>query len=669
MNKRLQQLIAPGTRLFLILMALFAIVTFFLGDETLAIAEAGVTVLVAVYAFLDARRRRRELVEYIEGVTYDAESAKNNTLMHFPLPIVVFRMDDYKVIWANQIFFNIFGGEKPSFDAILSDMVPGFNSRWLLEGKNQYPGLVQIGDRKYQLHGNIIRSKGENVESSERSFMGITYWVDVTDYDSIKQEYENSRPVTMILVVDNYEELMKNLPDRARTELRSQIDDKVTQWCEGKNGFVRFFDRDRYLFMFESRYMKEITDGKFSILETVQEIVNPSGIRATLSIGVGMDGSGFEENYSFANLSVEMALSRGGDQAGAGGFWGYRKFFGGRGTEVASRSKVKSRVTAGALAELIRVSSQVYLMGHKLADMDAVGSAVGMVCICRKLGKDAKIVIDPVKNASHKVIDALKATPEYRDVFIQPDDAIVRADSRTLLIVVDTNRPEQVESEALLESCNRVAVIDHHRRAASYIQNAAVTFHEPYASSACELVSELLQELTEPDDVTRMEAEAMLAGIVLDTKNFTLRTGERTFDAAAFLQRLGADTSEVKRLFQNDMEHTVEKYKILQSAKVYRDGVAIAVSETEQDRIVAAQAADELLNVSGISASFVLYATPEGGVIVSARSIGDVNVQLILEKLGGGGNKSAAGAQIKDMPLRDAVNTLCATIDDYMENG
>ena len=245
---------------------------------------------------------------------------------------------------------------------------------------------------------------------------------------------------------------------------------------------------------------------------------------------------------------------------------------------------------------------------------------------------------------------------------------MVRADSRTLLIVVDTNRPEQVESLPLLESCNRVAVIDHHRRAASYIQNAALTFHEMRASSACELVSELIQELMEPKDVTKTEAEAMLAGIVLDTKNFTLRTNERTFDAAAFLRRLGADTLVVKRLLQSDLEHTVEKFGILQDAKIYRPGVAVAACATEQDRVVAAQAADELLNVSGISASFVLYATNAGGVVISARSMGELNVQLVLEKLGGGGNQSAAGAQVKDMTLRDAVNTLCATIDEYLDS-
>ena len=667
MNNRLQKLVAPGTRLFLLVLAVFAAVTFFLGNELVAAAEGGIVVLLGLYTLVDARKRRRELVKYLEGVTYDTESAKNNTLMNFPLPIVVFKMSDYKIIWGNQIFFSLFGAEgRPSFDAVLSEMVPGFNAKWLTEGKSQYPGLVQIGERRYQLHGNIVRSRKEDNDAAS-DFMGITYWVDVTDYDNIKQEYEHSRPVVMVLVVDNYDELMKNVPDRVRTELRTRIDDLVTQWCEGKNGFVHFYDRDRYVFIFENRYLTPITEAKFNILELVREITNPSGVRATLSIGVGKDGSGFEENFGFANLSVEMALSRGGDQAVIKNKYNF-EFFGGRGMETGTRSKVKSRVTASALAELIRASGQVYIMGHKLADMDAVGGAVAVACLCRKLEMSFRIVVDPARNVSKKLIDMLKATPEYRDAFLSPEEALVRADSRTLLVVVDTNRPEQAESKALLESCTRIAVIDHHRRAASYIQNAALTFLEPYASSTCELMSELLQELTEPEDITLAEAEAMMAGIVLDTKNFTLRTGERTFEAAAFLERMGADTSEVKKLLQSDMSHTVERYGILQGARLYRDGVAIAVSESEQDRVVAAQAADELLNISGIQASFVLYATAEGGVVISARSIGELNVQLVLEKLGGGGNKSAAGAQIKDTPLREVVNLLCKHIDEYFND-
>ena len=674
MNNRLQRMIAPGTRLFLLLMAVFAVVTFFFFSVALGIVEAAVVVLLGAYVLVDSRRRRKELLEYIESVTYDAESAKNNTLMNFPLPIVVFRMSDYKVVWGNHIFFGLFGGQRPGLDAFISQMVPGFTAKWLTEGKTQYPGLVQVGERKYQLHGNIVRNRAaageENAETvpaaGVHGFMGITYWVDVTDYDAVREEYEDSRPVTMILAVDNYDELMKNLPDRAKADLRGLIEDVVGQWCEGKGGFFIRVDRDRFMFLFETRYLAEITEHKFDVLEKVRGVTNPSGIHATLSIGVGRDGSSFEENYSFANLSLEMALSRGGDQAVIKNRYNF-EFFGGRGTEVSTRSKVKTRVTATALAELIKASNQVFVMGHKLSDMDCIGAAVGMACVCRKLDVPARIVVDPARNAAVKLIAVLRALPEYAGTFITPEDAILHADSRTLLLVVDTNRPEQVESLSLLESCTRVALIDHHRRAASYIRNVALAYHEPFASSACELVSELMQELTEPRDVKRTEAEALLAGMVLDTKNFTIRTTDRTFDAAAFLRRLGADTVEVKRLLQNDMEHTVEKYAILQSAKLYREGVAIAVSETTQDRVVAAQAADELLNVEGIGASFVLCAQPESGVVISARSIGDVNVQLVLEKFGGGGNRAAAGAQLTDKTLREAVNTLCASIDSYFE--
>ena len=665
MNKKLQKIIEPGTRLFLLIMIAFAVASFFF-NETLAVVEACVIALLIIYYLLAARRRRKQLVAYIENVTYNAESAKNNTLMNFPLPIVVFKLSDNQIIWGNQIFFDLFGNRQPGFETALTDMIPGFSSKWLLEGKRQYPGLVQVGERKYQLHGNIVRGRNEDVKDAARNFMGITYWVDVTEFDNIKMEYECSRPVTMIFVVDNYDELMKNVPDRNKVELRGNVDDLISQWVEGKNGLVRRYDRDRYMFIVESRYLKEITDKKFDILEKIHEITSPSGIHATLSIGVGKDGAGFEENFAFANLAVEMALSRGGDQAVIKNKYNF-EFFGGRNIEVETRSKVKSRVTANALASLMRSSGQIFIMGHKLSDLDSIGAAVGMCCIARKLGKPAKIVVDPANNVSEKLIEKLRATAEYKEAFLSPEEAILRADSRTLLIVVDTNRPEQVESRDLLEACTRVAVVDHHRRAASYIQNAALTFHEPYASSVCELMSELLQELTEPGDITRTEAEAILSGIVLDTKHFTIRTGERTFDAAAFLRRMGADTEEVKRFLQSDISSAVEKFKILQSMKVYRDGIAIAVKESETDRVVAAQAADELLSISGIRASFVAYATAAGGVVISARSIGEVNVQLILEKLGGGGNKSAAGAQVNEMSLRDAVNTLCSAIDEFLD--
>ena len=320
---------------------------------------------------------------------------------------------------------------------------------------------------------------------------------------------------------------------------------------------------------------------------------------------------------------------------------------------------------ANSLSRLVQDASQVFIMGHRYADLDAVGAAVGVRCIARRFHCPAKIVLDMDKNAVGPLLTMLHGEEEYKTAFISAQEALLEADSRTLLVVVDTNRPEQVEDESLLTACsNRLAVIDHHRRAATYIKNATLTLYEPNASSTCELVTELIQELCEPTDILPFEADAVLSGIVLDTKNFTIRTGDRTFDAAAFLRRSGADTTRVKKLFQNGMEETMERYDIMKQARIYK-GIAVVAAQETQNRIVAAQAADELLNISGVNASAVLYPTGDGGVAVSARSIGNVNVQVLLETLGGGGNRSAAGAQIPNCSLRDAVNRLFAAIDEY----
>lgn len=665
LNKKFQRLAEPSGRLYLFVLVAFAAATLFFGEYILAAAEGAVLLLLIISSLFISRRRRRELMEYIESVTYDADTAKNNTLLNFPLPMAVFSLNDLRVIWANQIFFNMCGVSGSRFEARLDTLVPDFSAKWLLEGKTQNPELLSIGGRKYQIHGNIIRP-GEEQEEAGHGFMGIAYWVDVTEYDDVRIKYEESRPVLCALLIDNYDELIRNQPERVKNDLRDAVEDLITQYWEGRDAIVRRYDRDRYLVIFEERYLDEMRSGKFALLEQAHSVTSPSGIHATLSLGIGHDGSGFAEDWQFASLAAEMALSRGGDQAVIKNRFSF-EFFGGRGNEVETRTKVKSRVMANALAELIADSSRVFVMGHKYADLDAVGADAAVCCIARKKGKLCRIVIDPEKNAAKLLIDRLRSDPEYKSAFITPQEAMLQADGRSLLVVVDTNRPEQVEDSNFLAACNRVAVIDHHRRAATYIQNSALTFYEPYASSVCELLSEVLQEVVEPEDILRCEAEAMLAGIVLDTKNFTIRTGERTFEAAAFLRRCGADTTEVKKLLQNDMEDTVARYRIMQNAQLYRGNIAVAAPEEPQDRVIIAQAADELLNISGVEVSFVVCPTGDGGVNISARSIGDINVQVIMEKLGGGGNRSAAACQIKDTTLRDAVNSLFAAIDEYLD--
>ena len=666
MNKKFQRLTEPSGRLYLFVLVAFAAAALLFGQYVLAAAEGAVLLLLIISSVFSARRRRRELMDYIESVTYDADTAKNNTLLNFPLPMAVFSLNDLRVIWANQIFFNMCGVSGSRFEARLDTLVPQFSAKWLLEGKTQCQDLLAINGRKYQIHGNIIRP-GTGEEEAGHGFMGIAYWVDVTEYDDVRIKYEESRPVVGVLIIDNYDELIRNQPDRVKNDLRDAVEDVMNQYWEGRDAVLRRYDRDRYLVVFEERYLEEMRADKFSLLEQAHSVTSPSGIHATLSLGMGRDGSGLGENWQFASLAAEMALSRGGDQVVIKNKFSF-EFFGGRGNEIETRTKVKSRVMANALAELVADSSRVFVMGHKYADLDAVGADAAVCCIARKKGKLCRIVIDPEKNSSKLLIERLKSEPEYKNAFITPQEAMLQADGRSLLVVVDTNRPEQVEDSNFLAACNRVAVIDHHRRAATYIQNAALTFYEPYASSVCELLSEVLQEVCEPEDILRCEAEAMLAGIVLDTKNFTIRTGERTFEAAAFLRRCGADTTEVKKLLQNDMANTVARYRIMQNAQLYRGNIAIAAPETPQDRVIIAQAADELLNISGVEVSFVVCPTADGGANISARSIGDINVQVIMEKLGGGGNRSAAACQIPNTTLRDAVNSLFAAIDDYLDD-
>ncbi len=663
MNKITKRLGEPGSRFYILCLFVFAAVTAVFFHETyLALGEAVAALVLLMVHMSLMRRHQRELMQYIQSVTYESEAARENAMMNFPLPMAAYFVDSGRLVWGNQEFFSICGRKEPSVNANIADLVPGYEGRWILEGKNRCPGLVELGGRRYQVHGNLVRGQGEAQLSGS---MSVTYWVDVTDYEDIKQEYAASRPVVMLLMIDNFDELMKNVPERARNDLRNELEDRFVQWTEGMRGFLRRYDRDRYIYLCERRYFDKLAEEKFTVLDSVREVVNTSGIHATLSIGAGLDGASLEEDFNFASMSVEMALSRGGDQAVIRNRMNF-DFYGGKATEVETRTKVKSRVVANALGAFIKDASVTYVMGHRVADMDALGAAVGVCCIARAYGKRARIVMGPGPNACQAMIQELKKHKEYEDIFVTPKEAMLQANSRSLLVVVDTSRPELVEDEALLQTINRLVIVDHHRRAATYIQNAALTFHEPYASSASELVVELMQELVEQSDIGRMEAEALMAGIVTDTKNFTMRTGERTFEAAAFLRRMGADTIAVKRLLQNDMEDMVDRFSILERASMYRDSICLAAADREVDSVVAAQAADEMLNISHVEASVVMYPAADGGVNFSARSIGSVNVQVILEKLGGGGNQSAAGAQMKDVTMDQAEAALKAAIDEYL---
>ena len=661
-NKKLSRLLEPNLKFYFAVMLLFAVAAIPVNWQ-LALAEGTLTVLLYFYFRQSNQKRRQGVLQYIDSVTGSVDTASKSTLINSPLPTLVFRPDTGEIIWSNESFLQLAGVREHLFEMRLSEAVPDFQVQWLLSGKQESPERVELNNHRFRVYGSLVRSRNR---TGVQSLVATTYWVETTEADHLREVYEASRPVAAILMLDNYEDLMKACEDTQRSAVLAQIDEKLQTWANAGQGILLKTDRNHYLVLFEEQYFQHFVDEKFSILDTVRAIRVAENIHPTLSIGIGKDSPSIPELYKNAKLSLEMALSRGGDQAVVRNQVDFA-FYGGRTKATEKRTKVKSRVMANAFRELIADAGEVYIMGHSFADMDAVGAAAGICCAARKRGKQARIVIDREHTAAETLIARLDALPEYSDVFLTPAEAFLQMRADTLLVVVDTNRPDMVENPQLLESCNRVAVIDHHRRAATYIENAAFNFHEPYASSASELVTELLQYLVEPTDLLREEAGALLAGIVLDTKHFTQRTGGRTFEAAAFLRRSGADTAEVQRLFQGDLKDMVTKYDIIRRAEMYRSNIAVSVvEEPGVDRVAAAQAADDLLTLKGVQASFVVYAA-EGAVLMSARSLGEINVQVILEALGGGGNSTTAGARIEDTDPESVRQQLIGVLDAYFE--
>ena len=659
MSRKITQLFHPSFQLYFICLLVFALLSS-LYSLPLAGVELVVILCLAFYNRQNTSRRKKEINKYLDSVTDTVDTASRDTMVNSPLPMIIFRPESDEIIWSNERFLRLTNQKEHIFDTKLSSVIPNFDTHWLAEGKEESPEEVSYGGRKFRVYGHLVRTGGRG-----GGFLATTYWVDVTELVQVRDQFFATRPVAAILLIDNYEDLMKNLTENERSNLMAEIDSRLDSWVAETRGMLRRYQRERYLFIFDEQHLAQLVEKKFEILDLIHQVVNPSGMNASLSIGIGKDADSYQELLSFANLSIDMALSRGGDQAVIRNKFTF-EFYGGRSKETEKRTKVKSRVMANALSSLIADSSQVFVMGHKSPDNDAVGAAAGVCALARKQGVEAHIIKAPGNPPAQELIEKLAQLPAYQDCFMSAQDALLIADSRSLCVVVDTNRPEQVQSEEILQSCNRVAVIDHHRRAATYIDGAALNYHEPYASSAAELVTELLQYVMEPNQLLRGEAEALLAGIVLDTKNFTMRTGGRTFEAAAFLRRSGADTAEVKKLFQNNLEGTIAKYSIIQNAKLYKENIAVAVAEKPVGRVTAAQAADELLNIIGIDTSFVV--SPDGDhVNISGRSMGDTNVQVILEQLGGGGNAAAAGGQVTGKTPQEVAADLARAIDRYLE--
>ena len=657
-GKRLARLLRPGMELYFVFLFGFCLFTLLVGQYILASIQLAASSLLLAAYLLDRRDRDRRLGAFAKKLTNMESGVRNG---QNPFPLLVLRMDDASVIYGNEAFHQAIEVEDGIRERAIEDIIPGFQTGWLLEGRKTYNMDVRLGSRRYRIHGTTAKA-----DDSNHTLLALLYFVDLTELYQVRDEYIRSRPVVSIILVDNYDTLTRGLTESGISTLDAKINDAILSWTENYHGLLRRLEKNRFLFVFEKRDLKGAKEGKFSLVEDMHELRGAGDASVSISFGLGVDGETFEESYGFATQAIDMALSRGGDQAVVKDRHNY-EFFGGSTRENENRSRVSSRVEAKHLVQLLSAAETVFIMGHKNADLDSVGAAMGICCLCRKLGKEFHVVLDVERNAAKLLIDQIRGVEQYRNLFISGEKAMMLCNSNSVLVIVDTNRPDQVEYRPLLDSIAHVSVIDHHRRAADYINPVAVENHDPSASSAGELVTEMLQYVVDPTDLLPIEAKALLAGIFLDTKSFQIRTRSRTFDAVAFLRKLGASPVEVKLLMQNNFDETLRKYAIIQKAQIHAGEHAIAVLEEPSTRVLAAQAADELLNISGISSSYVIY--PDGEqVIVSARSIGNMNVQVILEPLGGGGNAATAGAQIKGKTPAEVGNLIRKEIDQFIQS-
>ena len=469
MNKKLSRLFWPSLWLYLFVMAAFVAAAVFLKYYLLAGVEAAALLVVVAYYLLSRSRRHREVRNFVRSVLNEADGRSGTEI---PFPMALVRLGDQSIIWANDRFCGITGYQDKYLEQPLHSVLPDVPTDWLTSGKDESPYDITINSRRYRIHGSVVRAN-----DAEGTLLGMLYLNDLTELYQVRDEYIRSRPVVSIILVDNYEELTKNLTESAISSMNARINNTIAKWTEDYHGLLRRLEKNRFLLIFEKKDLARAIDDKFSLLEDIHLVENPSGLAASISIGIGVDAVNFEENYNFAALSIEMALSRGGDQAVIKDRFNFN-FYGGRNKEADHRSKVRSRVTANSLMELIGQSSQVFIMGHKNADLDAVGGAMGISCMCRKKGKPFHIVLDLENNSAEKLIEEIRQVPEYRNAFITGQDALLLCDNHSTLVVVDTNRPDQVEHRPLLEAIPRVCVVDHHRRAADYINPVVVNLHE-----------------------------------------------------------------------------------------------------------------------------------------------------------------------------------------------
>ena len=601
---------------------------------------------------------------------------QNVLLKELAIPYAIL-LDDGKAVWMNEQFERVLGG-KPKGDAYISKYIPELNVSIF---PRQEGDVVEIevyhADKEYRAELRRVSVEGfAETEKllempEEKEYFIAVYLQDVTELNRYIKENEQQRLVAGLIYIDNYDEVVDSVEEVRQSLLMALVDRKINQYIAGVDGIVKKMENDKYFIVIKKQYFKQLEEDKFSLLEDVKSVNIGNNIPATLSIGLGLSTVSYAQSYNYARVAIDLALARGGDQAVIKNCDGIT-YYGGRREQTAKNTRVKARVKAEALREFITVKDKIFVMGHKLTDVDAFGAAIGIYRAAAALEKNVHIVINEISASLRPLYESYEKDRSYPDdLFLTSAEAIPMVDEDSMVIVVDTNRPQMTECEELLKKTRTIVVLDHHRQSSDNIENALLSYIEPYASSSCEMVSEVLQYIVDDIKIPKLEASSMYAGIMIDTNNFVNRTGVRTFEAAAFLRRCGADITLVRKMFRDDMESYRAKAEIISSAEVYQQKFAIAVGRDltiESPTIIGAQAADELLDISGIKASFVLTEY-NGRIYVSARAIDEVNVQIIMERFGGGGHMNASGAQFDHTDMEKAVADLKKVLDDMVKEG
>lgn len=669
-NKKTFEIFNSKTKIYLVIIAVLLVV---ICCYQIAFVMPAVILfaLICTYAMWTNNKRKTELSQHIQELTINVDSTAKNTLINSPFPLVIMETDG-NIIWKSSKFVSEF--ENVQVEDTLNDMIQEIKAE--IEERIQDSDTNRTKDRTiqkelaienktYSIIAEYVKTK-QHDRKKQSEYMVLIYFIDNTEYVKTVKKCRDAQTCIGIIMIDNYEEIMQRISNEDKPQIVAKIEKSIYDWALESKGVVIKSERDTFVYVFEQRYLDKIKENKFQILDTIKEIKLEGALQITLSIAISNEGSTEYEKYKSALSGMDIALGRGGDQAVIRENEKYL-FFGGRAQELEKRTKVKARIVAHALEELIMESKDVLIMGHVNGDIDSMGSSLGIYRLARSLGKEANIVNNTVGLTLDSFIQTVKQEEE-EEIFIDSSDALAKISQETLLIVVDTHKRSYVEQPTLLEKTNKIVVIDHHRRSTDFIEDATLTFHEVYASSAAELVTELLQYVDNPVKLKTIETEGLYAGIMVDTKNFTFKTGVRTFEAAAYLRKCGVDIIKVKKWFQSDLESYSTISEIVKEAQIVHDTIGISIyhKEDKNSNLICAKAADELLTISDITASFVIGDSGDK-VCISGRSIGEINVQVILEKLGGGGHITLAGAQVEGMTKQEVKQELMKKIDEYFE--